>query len=198
MRGFKLITLVGALLALCSTEVRAQEIALKTNLLFGGLTLTPNLGAEVKLDHQSTLDFGAGYQAWNKDGQPGNNKKLVNLTGQVEYRYWLCEAFNGHFFGGHVVGSEYNISKHNLPLLFGQGSEQFRYEGWAAGVGFSYGYQFILSNRWSLELNVGVGYAYLNYDKYEHPRCGDLLEVGSTRHYFGPTKAGISIMFLIK
>ncbi len=38
-----------------------------------------------------------------------------------EFRYWLCERFNGHFFGVHLLGGEYNISKVKLPFGPGPG-----------------------------------------------------------------------------
>lgn len=175
----------------------AQKVAVKTNLLYGGYTYTPNLSVELGLGPKSTLDLGGGYNWFNLKGTESSNKKLVHWLAQAEYRYWLCQKFNGHFFGIHALGSQYNISQHELPLLFGKGSKDYRYEGWAAGAGVSYGYQFILGKRWNLEANIGVGYARLQYDKYECKTCGD--KIGSEgRNYFGPTKAGISLIYIIK
>jgi outer membrane protein OmpA-like peptidoglycan-associated protein len=41
---------------------------------------------------------------------------------------------------------------------------------------------------------VGVGYAYLDYDKYSCETCGDKLG-SETRNWFGPTKAGITLIY---
>jgi len=180
--------------------------ALKTNLFYGAYTYTPNLGFELGLGGRSTLDVGAGFNPWNVDGKSGytlwkfdgtsdSNKKLAHVLGNVEYRYWLCERFNGHFFGIHALGSLYNIGGYELPLLFGKGSKDFRYEGWAVGGGISYGYQFILGKHWNLEATIGGGYAYLNYDKFECPKCGEKIET-THRNYFGPTKAGLSLVYI--
>ena len=62
----------------------------------------------------------------------------------------------------------------------------------AVGGGMSYGYQFILGRYWNLELNIGVGYARLKYDKYECRTCGekvgtetkDYLGTYQSRHFF--------------
>lgn len=194
MKKIGIILLVAALWA---PAVQAQKAALKTNLLYGAYTYTPNLGLELGLGTRSTLELTGGYNPWNLDGSDGNNKKAVHWLAQVEYRYWFCRKFNGHFIGVHGLGSQYNISQHELPLLFGKGSKDYRYEGWAAGGGVSYGYQWILGNRWGLEVTAGVGYARLRYDKYECKRCGTKL--GSEyRNYWGPTKVGVSLIFIIK
>lgn len=166
-------------------------------MLYGIGTFTPNLGLEVGLGERTTLDISAGYNWFNLNGTPNDNKKLIHWMVQPELRYWLCQKFNGHFFGLHALGSQYNISQHDLPFIFGKDSEKYRYEGWAVGAGLSYGYQFILGKRWNLEMNIGVGYARLRYDQYECKTCGD--KVGSSsKNYFGPTKAGISLIYIIK
>ena len=116
------------------------------------------------------------------------------MLGEVEYRYWTCEKFNGHFFGIHALGSVYNIAEHEIPLLFGKGSKEYRFEGWAAGAGVSYGYQFVLGEHWNFEANFGLGFAILKYDKYECPKCGALLHTAQ-RNYFGPTKGGLSLVY---
>ena len=67
-----------------------------------------------------------------------------------------------------------------------------RYQGYAVGAGIAYGYAFILGKHWNLELELGVGYAYLNYDIFSCAGCG--RKVGSDdHHYFGPTKAAAEI-----
>lgn len=185
------------LLGVNYTTVSAQKIAAKTNLLYGAYTYTPNLGLEISLNKRSTLDIGGGYNPWNLKGTSESNQKLVHWLGQAEYRYWLCQKFSGHFFGAHALGSQFNISQHELPLIFGKGSKDYRYEGYGYGGGISYGYQFILGTRWNLELNMGIGYAKLHYNQYSCIICGEKL-ANKTKNYFGPTKAAISLLYIIK
>lgn len=174
-----------------------SEVGIKTNLLYGGYTFTPNLGLEVGFGKRTTLEISGGYNPWNLSGGKNNNKKLVHWLAQAEFHYFLCERFNGHFFGVHALGGQYNIAGHELPLLLGKGSKDFRFEGSALGAGVSYGYQWVLSRHWNVEFSIGVGYASLNYDKHDCPKCGEKL--GSfSRSYFGPTKAGVSLIYLIK
>ena len=68
------------ILTLLVSYSRAQDIAIKTNLLYGGYTYTPNLSLEIGLGKRSTLDLGGGYNPWNLDGTAENNKKLVQLA----------------------------------------------------------------------------------------------------------------------
>ena len=177
----------------CGNLVCAQDIAVKTNLLYWA-TSTPNIGFEFGLGKRTTLDLVGGYNPWtlNKD----DNKKIKHWMVMPEFRYWLCERFNGHFFGIHTGFAEYNISGVRIPFQ-NKSTQEHRYEGWATGIGISYGYTWILGKRWNLEANIGAGYIYTKYDKYECKTCGRFKD-NQKKHYFGPTKAGISLIYIIK
>ena len=55
----------------------------------------------------------------------------------------------------------------------------------------------ILSPHWSIEGTLGVGYAHLHYSKYPCKECGKRLSVNN-RNYLGPTRAAVSIIYLLK
>lgn len=172
-------------------------LAIKTNLLYGIYALTPNLGVEVGLDRRTTLNISGSYNWFNLDGNNNNNKKRVHWMVQPEFRYFFCERFNGHFVGVHALYSQYNIGGHELPLLLGKASADFRHEGWAMGAGATYGYQLMLNKRLNLEFSVGLGYVNLRYDKYDCPKCGSKINT-ENKNYFGPTKTAISLIYIIK
>lgn len=139
------------------------------------------------------MDVGTGsrlnpFDGKKDDGSYGRSLKHLRL--HPELRYWFCESFHKHFLGLHIPYLLYNVS--DVKLL---GVENERSQGWGTGVGFSYGYQWLLSKHWNLEATVGVGYLYLDYDKYPCANCGSKIESGH-KHYFGPTQAAISIMYL--
>lgn len=168
-------------------------VSIKTNLLYAA-TLTPNLGIEFGLGKKATLELSGGNNRWKRDGDEDDNKKLVHWTIKTEARYWLCERFNGHFFGAHLFYSKYNIGGYKIPMLF---DKEYRYEGDAFGAGVSYGYHWMWSKRWGMEFNLGVGVASLDYKKKDCEKCGST--VGDYKKtYFGPTSAGIKLMFIIK
>ena len=170
--------------------VHAQMVAAKTNMLYGVGTLTPNLGVEIGLNEKSSLDLSAGLNLWNLDEE----KKWIHFLFQPEYRYWTCEKFNGHFYGIHGIFARYNVGGIKIPTLF---EKDLRYEGYAYGGGISYGYHWMLSPAFGVEFNIGVGVAYLTYDSFNCMKCGDLQE-NASKFYFGPTKAGISLTYIIK
>ena len=142
MKKYYLTLSFSFLFTLLSARAYSQEnIAIKSNLLYGIAAFAPNIGIEVGVGNRTTLDLSASYNWFNLDGAKNNNQKLVHWIVQPKFRYFLNERFNGHFFGVHALYSEYNIGGHELPLLFGKGSKEFRHEGNAVGGGFSYGYQ---------------------------------------------------------
>lgn len=171
-----------------------SRFAVKTNLLYGVAALTPNLGIEMALSRKSTLEIAAAWNPFNKNGKGENNQKLVHFAIKPEFRYWLCERFNGHFFGIHPFYMQYNVSHRKVPLLF---EKAYRYEGTAFGAGISYGYHWMLGKHWGLEFTAGFGGAFLKYDKYPHDKCADAIGKFDKK-YFGPTSLGIKLMYIIK
>lgn len=184
--------LVLAGLLLFCTHSTAQIVGVKTNLLYWGTT-TPNLGLEFGLGRRTTLDLVGTYNPWTFD----NNKKIKHWTVQPEVRLWNCEKFNRGFWGFHATYGQFNAGGIDLPLGLFRGLKNFRNEGWMTGAGVSYGYQWYLGPHWNLEATFGFGYLYMEYDRYECPRCGDFISKGY-KHYFGPTKIGVSFVYLFR
>lgn len=164
-----------------------QKVAVKTNLLYDATT-TLNLGFEFGLGQKTTLDLSGNYNPW-KFG----NYRLKHWLIQPEFRYWFCERFNGHFIGFHGHYAKYNVG----GLFFNDNMKHNRYQGHLYGGGISYGYQWVLNNRWNLEATIGVGYARLSDSKYPIASCGEKIK-SENRNYWGPTKAGITIVYIIK
>jgi hypothetical protein len=174
---------------------RLPRFALKINLLYGIGTLTPNLMVEFGLGKRTSLEVGASYNPWRLKGSFESNQKLVHMIIKPEFRYWLCERFNGHFFGVHALYGRYNISEHQVPLLF---DKQYRYDGHAVGVGISYGYNWAFHKRWGAEFTIGAGAMWMKYDRFDDCRVCAYNSAQYTKWYFGPTNAAISLVFLIK
>ncbi len=172
-------------------------LAVKTNLLYDATT-TFNLGVEFRLSKRLSLDLPVNYNPWTFS----DNKKIKHLLVQPELRYWIYEPFNGHFLGTHAFWSLFNLGNISLPSgledMMGYGDlKNYRYEGNLYGVGISYGYHWMLSYRFSLEATLGLGYVYLDYDSFECSTCGERIG-HKTRNYFGPTKIGLSLIYMIK
>ncbi len=168
--------------------------AVKTNLLWWAAGVTLNIGGELGLGKRTSLELAGGYNRRNLSGTEENNRKLAHWVVKPEFRYWLCERFNGHFFGVHALYGQYNVGGYDIPLLF---EKEYRYEGSAYGAGINYGYHLPLSGRWGLEFAVGAGMLRLDYSQSDCIKCGD--EFGKfNKIYFGPTEIGVKVVFMIK
>ncbi|MCD7936479.1 MAG: DUF3575 domain-containing protein [Tannerellaceae bacterium] len=190
MKNYTLILFL--LLFAIPIGMKAQEVGIRTNLLYWGTT-TPNLSVETALGKKITLEVTGGYNPFTFH----DNKKLRHWLVQPELRLWTCEKFVGSFFGFHAHYGEYNVGGIKLPLEIFRGLENHRYQGYAVGGGFSYGYQWYLGPHWNIEAQFGFGYTYTEFDRYECHKCGEHLGKGH-KHYFGPTRIGVSLVYLFK
>ena len=177
-------------------KASAQGFAIKTNLLFDA-TAPLNLGVEMGLAPHWTFDLSGNYHPWDLPSKPMFRHAML----QPELRYWFCDRFSRHFVAVHGIGGIYNVA--NLPTagdkFFGKDLtplSQYRYQGWFAGAGVAYGYDFILGEHWNLELEVGIGYIYSEYDKYECEKCGLQLAYREPVKFFGLTKAAVNFVYL--
>lgn len=157
----------------------AQEVALKSNGLYW-LATTPNVGIEFALNDRATVELSGAYNPWTFKG----DRKMRFWLAQPELKYWLCEKFEGHFVGLHVHGAQY----------FG-GFGSTRYDGYLAGGGFTYGYNWILSPHWNMEVAIGIGYAHLWFDKSPRISC-EKCKTSERLNYLGPTKAAVSLVYV--
>ncbi len=112
-------------------------------------------GAEAALTDNWSLEL-SGY--WNpvQTASLSMNFHAVQLGG----RYWFYESFVGHFLGQHLTYVGYDL-----------GSRTKRYKGHACGLGVSYGYAWMLSKRWNVAVEAGVG-LYRTKDTRRDPRSG--------------------------
>lgn len=170
--------------------VTAQQVAVKTNMLYW-LTTTPNVGAEFALTPKLTLNLSVGYNAWNLFS---DDMSLRHYAFQPELRYWLCRKFEGHFAGVHAHYAAYDMGY--VPFV--PSMKEYMYKGNLYGAGITYGYHFILGRRWGLELAVGAGYARMDYKKYVPGDCCAEVISKVKRHYLGPTKFAVNLIYVIR
>ena len=157
----------------------AQHFAIKTNSLYWAV-LAPNVGIEFGVGRNMTMDLSGVYKPWNLRNDNDARLWLV----QPELRYWLCEPFEGHFFGVHLHGAQY-YAYFNQKI----------YDGYLAGGGITYGYDWILSPHWNLEALIGIGYARLWYKQRPNLPCAKCFS-NKTENYFGPTKLALTVTYL--
>lgn len=175
----------------------AQNIScgVKTNLLYD-VTASINLGVEVGLSQRVTFDISGNYNAWD----PVEGKRWKHWFVQPELRLWTCDRFAGHFIAAHAIGGQYNFGgiRNNITIGKADFSQltSYRFQGWAGGVGFAYGYAWVLGRHLNLEAEIGAGYIYTQYDKFKCVGCGKRVLTGVPFHYIGPTKASVSFVYI--
>ena len=189
----KILIILAVFLAMASTA-HAQKFAMKTNLLYDA-TATVNVGAEIGLAPRWTFDLSGNLNAWTI-----NDHKWKHAFLQPEARYWFCDRFQGHFLGAHVLGGIYNAGfiPNNIKAFgidFSKLTDN-RYQGKFIGGGIAYGYALALAKHWNLEFELGVGYIYTKYDKFECEGCGKMVAQDVPMHYVGPTKGAINLVYV--
>ncbi|MDR0541810.1 MAG: DUF3575 domain-containing protein [Dysgonamonadaceae bacterium] len=182
------ILLFSFLLLLGAYPAQAQKIAEKSNLLWWA-TVSPNIGTEIALSNQWSLDATFSYHPW----RIWETTNLRHWLVSPELRWWYCRSYEGSFWGVHALAGQFNVRA--LPLT-GM-PESYDYAGFLAGGGLSYGYHLPLSARWSLEFTVGGGYVWISYDKYECKECREKIATGYY-NYFGPTRVGLSLIYFLQ
>ena len=184
-----------ALLAMLAPAMRAGDVALKTNIV-SDATLTPNLGIEFALAPHWSLDISGEFNNWSLD----HGKRWKHWLAQPEARYWFCDRMAGHFLGFHLLGGQFNFGHIDMPFTFlGTDFKQLkdhRAQGWYGGAGIAYGYSWLLAKHWSLEAELGIGWAWMKYDKYECAGCGRKVQKNVVHNYVGPTKLAINLVYV--
>ncbi|MDR2496065.1 MAG: DUF3575 domain-containing protein [Tannerellaceae bacterium] len=176
-----------------STALPGQQLAVKTNALYLA-TATPNLGAEFAVAPKTTLNLEGSWNPWNPKADDIDAHRLKHYRIEGEYRRWMWENFNGHFLGLHGFYAAYDFSGRTVPFLF---NNEHRYKGNGYGLGLSYGFHLMLSPAWGIEATIGAGLARLSFDKSPCLQCTPLPEHVSET-YVGPTKIGISLIYIIR
>lgn len=140
--------MIFALVLLGCTGAKAQFFAVKANAL-GLVTGTVNAGVEMSVAKQWSVEL-SGY--WN----PIQTDRFSARAWWVQpaVRWWRYEHFVGHFFAAHPAYGRYNV-----------GNSVWHRRGWFTGLGFSYGYTWILTKRWNLTAEGGIGVYYMRDTK---------------------------------
>ena len=201
MKKFARCLLCLAMLLVTAASSQAQEVGIKTNLINDAL-LSPNLGIEIGLAPRWTLQLTGEYNGWKITDHDSNSDmphQWKHWFATIEPRYWFCQRFAGHFISVNAIGGQYNFGHIGFKEKF-LGSDfrdlnTKRYQGWAAGAGFNYGYAWPVHKHWNIEAEIGIGWIWTKYEKYPCGKCGTIEEKGH-HNYVGPTKLAVNVEYL--
>ena len=173
-----------------STVTYAQRMAVNNNALFD-LTGALSAGVEVPLSKKQSFEVYGSLRPWKR----GQNSVHKHWLVQAQYRLWPCQVMNGFFFGPYAHVGEFNLGNKNLCLGLLKGLKPYRYEGTLAGVGLGAGYEYVLTRHLNLGAEIGVGYTYIKYKKYDCEVCGSLKK-DDKYNYVGISRAALSLIYV--
>lgn len=172
-------------------------MALKTNMLYDVLTVL-NIGGEFYLGKNWSISGNWMYGWWKKN----NNHRYWRIYGgDLAVRYWLgkkaCEKpLTGHHVGIYGQVFTYDFEWGGKGYMGGEpGGMLWDKSNYAAGV--EYGYSLPIANRLNIDFTLGVGYWGGKYYKYIPLDGHYVWQATKNRRWFGPTKAEISLVWLL-
>ena len=185
-------------------EAKAQDISVRTNLLWDGLA-EPNLGVEFQLSRHFTLGGNVGLKSWPRwlawDWDVNNPVHWRNFVIAPELRFYFDKdkdkMFEGAFIGSDLVYTHFNVGKVTFPFGLYPQVRDHRLQGDFWGLGIFGGYAWrIKDSRWRVEVEGGVAVGYHKAGKFECAHCG--AQVGESRGVVLVPKLGVNLAFDVK
>ena len=163
-------------------------MAVKTNLLYDA-ALVPNVGLEFYLGKGWSVCGDWMYAWWSKDAK---HRYWRVYGGELEVRKYFGrkaaeKPLQGHHLGVYAQGLTYDFETGGKGYL-----SDFGY-----GVGVEYGYSLPVAKRLNIDFGLGVGYGGGKYKVYDPEDGCYVYKETKKRRWFGPTKAEISLVWLL-
>lgn len=195
MRRFLIFILF--IVALFGTaQVHSQALKVNAPFILMGC---PNIGAEINVGRQFTVN---GDVLWSPYLFKKNEEVMRALIGSVDFRYYINPKYyyTNNMFDGFYIGPYAMVGNFNVGFKTDDDyRKNIRNKGWGVSGGASLGYKFYLSPRLRMDINLGIGYAHLQYNRYylggewaDYP-----IEIKKTKSWIGPTKFGVHLVYNI-
>ena len=172
-------------------------MAVKTNMLYDA-ALVPNIGAEFYLGKNISL-YGEWMYAWWDNNNRHRYWRVYG--GDLGLRWWFgkkaqAKPLTGHHLGIYGGILTFDFETGDTGYLGGKPGGTL-WDRWLVNSGIEYGYSLPIGKHLNIDFSIGLGYMGGNYIKY-YPFDNDYyLDKEYKMHYFGPTKAEISLVWLI-
>lgn len=163
-------------------------MSFRTNMLYD-LALTPTIGVDFHLGRNWTLGANWSYAWWHKDSWSYYHRVY---GGDINLRKYFGASARRRPLSGHHIG----IYAQALTYDFEYGSTGFLSE-FSYGGGLEYGYSLPVSRTLNIDFSIGCGYLGGEYKVYDPIDDHYVWRETRQRHWFGPTKAEISLVWNI-
>ena len=178
-------------------ERAPHYIALKTNLLYD-LAAIPNIGAEFYLGRNWSLSGDWMYAWWKHDMKHWYWRVY---GGELGIRKWFGRAADEKPLTGHHLGVYGQLLTYDIEMggrgYMGGVPGGTLWDKASYGVGLEYGYAKPIGKRLNLDFTIGLGYLGGEYREYIPQDDCYVWQATKYRHWFGPTKAEISLVWLL-
>lgn len=172
-------------------------MAVKTNMLYDILAV-PNVGVECYLGKNWSVGANWMYGWWKKESK---HRYWRVYGGDIAVRKWFGkqaeeQPLTGHHLGIYGQLFTYDFEWGGKGYMGGKpGGTLWDELNYAAGV--EYGYSLPIARRFNLDFTLGIGYWGGKYYKYIPLDGHYVWQATKDRHWFGPTKAEISLVWLL-
>ena len=178
-------------------QPRKWYMAVKTNMLYDAL-LVPNIGVEAYLGKDWSVAANWMYAWWKTDRR---HWYWRTYGGDLSVRKWLGKAAKAKPLTGHHLGVygqifTYDFETGGKGYIGGKpGGTLWDKMNYSAGV--EYGYSLPVAYRLNIDFSIAVGYWGGTYYEYKPVDNCYVWQRTKERHWFGPTKAEVSLVWLI-
>lgn len=162
---------------------------LKTNML-ADVLLVPNLGVEFAFKNRWSVAADWYYSWWKSDKASWYWR---TYGGNFEARYWFGNRDEMKLLEGHHLGLYGQMFTYDFEA--GQGGVLA--DKWSYAAGISYGYSLPVAKNLNIDFSIGVGYMGGEYKEYEPIDDCYVWKATKQRHWVGPTKLEVSLVWLI-
>ena len=178
-------------------DTKSVYWAVKTNALYDVL-LVPNVGAELYLGKNWSVGANWMYAWWKHDAKHWYWRVY---GGDVYARYWFGrkakeKPLTGHHIGVYAQALTYDFETGGRGYMGGKPGGNI-WDKASFGAGIEYGYSHPIARRLNLDFTLGVGYLTGDYHEYIPMDGCYVWQATKNRRWFGPTKAEVSLVWLL-
>lgn len=170
---------------------------IRTNMLYDALAL-PNIGVDFYLGKNFSIGGNWLYGWWKTDR---HHRYWRAYGGELNGRWWFGRLAHRKPLAGHHLGVYGQVYTYDFEWggkgeMGGEpGDNMWNRCFWAAGV--EYGFSLPVARRINIDFSLGLGYTEGTYYKYKPIEGHYVWQSTHKRHYLGPTKLEIALVWLI-
>ena len=169
---------------------RKFVMLLKTNMLYDAMAI-PKIGIEIPITSRWSASANWMYAWWSNDTR---HRFWRVYGGDVELRRWFSPRRESRsLMCGHHIGLYGQL----LTYDFEWGGRGYLGDRWSWAAGLAYGYSLPAGRYFNIDFTLGIGYLEGDYMKYRPEDGCYFWESTHQRKWFGPTKAEVSLIWLI-